>query len=96
MLEVIDALASQDAALQCAPDSLQAGSSVPLGSVKLLAPLLNPPSLWVATASTYRAHHAEMQAKKGGGGSDRSAFTKDELMAEFFLKPSSSIIGPGG
>jgi len=29
------------------------------------------------------------------GGPDRSAFTKDDLMAEFFLKPSSSIIRPG-
>jgi 2-keto-4-pentenoate hydratase/2-oxohepta-3-ene-1,7-dioic acid hydratase in catechol pathway len=30
------------------------------------------------------------------GGPDRAALSKDELMAEFFLKPSSSIIGPGG
>jgi len=31
-----------------------------------------------------------------GGTIDRSNLTKDELMAEFFLKPSWSIIGPGG
>jgi len=30
------------------------------------------------------------------GGPDRSRLGKDDLMAEFFLKPSSSIIGPGG
>jgi len=30
------------------------------------------------------------------GSSDRSELTKDELMAEFFLKPVSSIVGPGG
>ena len=29
------------------------------------------------------------------GSSDRSSLSKDELMAEFFLKPASSIIGPG-
>src|SRR6267143_306360 len=37
---------------------------------------------------------AEMLA--ASGGPDRSRLGKDELMAEFFLKPSSSIIGPGG
>ncbi len=30
------------------------------------------------------------------GSSDRSALSKDELMAEFFLKPATSIVGPGG
>ena len=29
------------------------------------------------------------------GSGDRSTLSKDELMAEFFLKPTSSIIGPG-
>jgi hypothetical protein len=26
----------------------------------------------------------------------RAGYTKDELMAEFFMKPVGSIIGPGG
>jgi len=93
MLDVIDALANQPAAMQCARDSLQAGSPVPLSSVKLLAPIFNPPSLWAAAAN-YKAHQEEMRGRMGS--SDRSQLSKDELMAEFFLKPSSSIIGPGG
>jgi len=94
MLDVIDVLANQSAAVKCAHDFLQAGLPVPLRSVKLLAPILNPPSIWAA-ASNYKDHHAEMRAKTGGGV-DRSGLSKDELMAEFFLKPSSSIVGPGG
>ena len=93
MLEVIEALANQPAAMKLAEDFLQAGSPAPLCSVKLLAPLLNPPSLWAAAAN-YRDHQTEMQAK--GGAPDRSALSKDDLMAEFFLKPPSSIVGQGG
>jgi 2-keto-4-pentenoate hydratase/2-oxohepta-3-ene-1,7-dioic acid hydratase in catechol pathway len=61
--------------------------------VTLLAPIENPPSIWAAAAN-YKAHQAEM--KTASGGPDRTAFSKDDLMAEFFLKPSSSIVGPGG
>jgi 2-keto-4-pentenoate hydratase/2-oxohepta-3-ene-1,7-dioic acid hydratase in catechol pathway len=93
MLEVIEVLANQPAAMKLAEDFLQAGSPAPLRSVKLLAPLLNPPSLWAAAAN-YRDHQTEMQAK--GGAHDRSALSKDDLMAEFFLKPPSSIVGQGG
>ncbi len=93
MLEVIEALANDAAAQKCARASLQAGRSVPLSSVKLLAPITNPPSLWAAAAN-YRDHQAEM--KERVGTYDRSSFSKDDLMAEFFLKPSSSIVGPGG
>lgn len=92
MGEVIDVLANRPAAMQCARDSLQEGSPAPLSSVKLLAPILDPPSLWAAAAN-YRAHQAEMQVKSGGP--DRSQLSHDDLMAEFFLKPTSSIIGPG-
>ena len=92
MLEVIDVLANKPAAMQCARDTSQGGSSVRLSSVKLLAPILNPPSLWAAAAN-YRAHQEEMRGKMGS--SDRSQLGKDDLMAEFFLKPTSSIIGPG-
>ncbi len=92
MVDVIEVLANQSGAIKCAEESLKGGSPMDLGSVKLLAPISNPPSLWAAAAN-YRAHQTEMRSK--GGSLDRSSLTKDELMAEFFLKPSSSIIGPG-
>jgi len=93
MLEVIERLANEPAAMKCVRFALQSHSSIPLASVKLLAPILNPPAIWAAAAN-YKAHQAEMREKMGS--SDRSTLSKDELMAEFFLKPSSSIIGPGG
>ena len=92
MQEVIERLANEPAAMQCARQALK-GRSVPLAQTTLLAPIENPPSLWAAAAN-YKAHQAEMKA--ASGGPDRAEFTKDDLMAEFFLKPSSSIIGPGG
>ena len=93
MLEVIEVLAQNGAAMQCARDALRTGSPVPLASVRLLAPILNPPSIWAAAAN-YKDHQAEMRVQSGS--EDRSQLSKDELMAEFFLKPVSSIIGPGG
>src|SRR3989475_10167582 len=93
MLEVIERLANEPAAMKLARFAAQTGSSVPLAQVKLLAPLLDPPAIWAAAAN-YKAHQAEMREKMGS--SDRSDLSKDELMAEFFLKPASSIIGPGG
>ena len=93
MQEVIEALANRPQAMQCAREAVDEKKSIPLGSVRLLAPIENPPSIWAAAAN-YRAHAAEMLA--ASGGPDRSRLGKDELMAEFFLKPSSSIIGPGG
>jgi len=91
MLEVIDALANQPAAMQCAKDTAQGPGAVALSSVKLLAPIMNPGSLWAAAAN-YRAHQEEMKSRMGNAG--REGKSKDELMAEFFLKPTSSIIGP--
>jgi len=93
MQEVIEALANRPQAMQCAREAADEKKSIPLGSVRLLAPIENPPSIWAAAAN-YKAHAAEMLA--ASGGPDRSRLGKDELMAEFFLKPSSSIIGPGG
>src|SRR5438105_5531513 len=92
MQEVIEALANEPAAMQCVRQVLK-GRSLPLAQAKLLAPIENPPSIWAAAAN-YKAHQAEMRA--ASGGPDRADFTKDDLMAEFFLKPSSSIVGPGG
>jgi 2-keto-4-pentenoate hydratase/2-oxohepta-3-ene-1,7-dioic acid hydratase in catechol pathway len=91
MLEIIDALANNPAAMQIAKDASSGGSSLPLSSVKLLAPITNPGSLWAAAAN-YRAHQKEMIERMGSA--DRITKTDDELMAEFFLKTTSSIIGP--
>jgi 2-keto-4-pentenoate hydratase/2-oxohepta-3-ene-1,7-dioic acid hydratase in catechol pathway len=92
MLEVIEALGSHDDAMACARDAAQGTSGVPAGHVKLLAPIYNPGSIWAAAAN-YKAHQEEMNAK--AGRFDRAKHNKDGLMAEFFLKPTSSIIGPG-
>lgn len=94
MLEVIEALIGNPAALQIARDARGAGAPVPLAGVKLLAPITNPPSIWAAAAN-YRAHQTEMSARTGTSY-ERKQLSKDDLMAEFFLKPSSSLIGPGG
>src|SRR5256714_1469138 len=92
MQEVMAALANEPAAMNCVREALK-GRPIPLAQVELLAPIENPGSLWAAAAN-YKDHQAEM--KSASGGPDRAAFSKDDLMAEFFLKPSSSIIGPGG
>jgi 2-keto-4-pentenoate hydratase/2-oxohepta-3-ene-1,7-dioic acid hydratase in catechol pathway len=93
MLEVIEALIEDRRAQQIAGDARGTGKPLPLATVKLLAPITNPPSIWAA-AMNYRAHQTEMVERVGASG--RANLSKDELMAEFFLKPSSSLIGPGG
>lgn len=93
MLEVFETLVHEPRAMKIAADVDGLGSPVPLASVRLLAPITNPPSIWAAAAN-YRAHQTEMAERTGWGS--RANLTKDELMAEFFLKPSSSLIGPGG
>jgi 2-keto-4-pentenoate hydratase/2-oxohepta-3-ene-1,7-dioic acid hydratase in catechol pathway len=92
MLEIIDVLANNPAAMQIAKDAASGGPSVALGSVKLRAPIENPGSLWAAAANYY-AHRAEMVDRMGSTA--REVKNKDDLMAEFFLKTTSSIIGPG-
>jgi 2-keto-4-pentenoate hydratase/2-oxohepta-3-ene-1,7-dioic acid hydratase in catechol pathway len=67
--------------------------AIHLNDVHLESPLLNPPAIWAAAAN-YKAHQAEMIGRVGS--TDRSHLTQDELMAEIFLKPNSSITGPGG
>lgn len=92
MVDVVTALANERGAMEIARNAAKTAAPVPLASAKLLAPITNPPSLWAAAAN-YRAHQAEMKIKMGSA--DRAELSKDELMAEFFLKPTSSIIGPG-
>lgn len=94
MREVIEALIDNPTALQIARDARGTGALVPLAGVTLLAPITNPPSIWAAAAN-YRAHQTEMSARTGTSYESKQ-LSKDELMAEFFLKPSSSLIGPGG
>ena len=91
MLEIIDALANNPAALQIARDASQRSGGLNLSSVKLLAPITNPGSLWAAAANYY-AHRAEMVDRMGSA--NKEIKNKDDLMAEFFLKTTSSIIGP--
>jgi 2-keto-4-pentenoate hydratase/2-oxohepta-3-ene-1,7-dioic acid hydratase in catechol pathway len=92
MLEIVDALVNQPAAMQIARDAANSSGGEDLKSVKLLAPITNPGSLWAAAANYY-AHRAEMVERMGSA--DRPVVDKDDLMAEFFLKTTSSIIGPG-
>jgi 2-keto-4-pentenoate hydratase/2-oxohepta-3-ene-1,7-dioic acid hydratase in catechol pathway len=92
ILEIVDALVNNPAAMQIARDATQGSGAVALSSVKLLAPIQNPGSLWAAAANYY-AHRAEMVERMGSA--DRPVIDKDDLMAEFFLKTTSSIIGPG-
>lgn len=92
MAEVVGALANHSSAA-AALASARREQPVALASARLLAPLDNPPAIWAAAAN-YRAHQAEMIDRVGGY--DRSKLSSDDLMAELFLKPASSIIGPGG
>src|SRR5438552_140542 len=79
MLEVIDTLANNATAMRCARDAVQGSGAVALSSVKLLAPITNPGSLWAAAAN-YHAHRAEMVERMGNAA--REVKSKDELMAE--------------
>ncbi len=92
MAEVVQALANHSAA-QDVIGRARRGTPVPVDSVRLLAPIDNPPAIWAAAAN-YRSHQAEMTERVGAY--DRSQFSPDDLMAEVFLKPSSAIVGPGG
>ena len=92
MAEVIDALANHPAA-SAALAAARKGTPVPLAAATLRVPIDNPPAIWAAAAN-YRSHQAEM--KERVGAYDRSQFPPDDLMAEIFLKPVSSLIGPGG
>lgn len=92
MAEIIDALASHPAAGK-ALAAARRGKPRALSSLALLAPIDNPPAIWAA-AMNYRAHQVEMQARVGAD--DRGRMPPDDLMAELFLKPASSLIGPGG
>jgi 2-keto-4-pentenoate hydratase/2-oxohepta-3-ene-1,7-dioic acid hydratase in catechol pathway len=69
-----------------------AGTPLPLASVTLRAPVLNPSKV-IAAASNYRAHVDEMHDVQ-----ERTLGTTHDWMFEFdiFLKAPSSITGPAG
>ena len=80
------------ALLNAGPDALaaarsveSAGGGVPLASVELLAPIGRPGKL-LAVAGNFQAHIEE------GGG---TRVDKTKIVPKLFIKPSSSIIGPG-
>jgi 2-keto-4-pentenoate hydratase/2-oxohepta-3-ene-1,7-dioic acid hydratase in catechol pathway len=93
MQEVIDVLSNKPGAMDSIREVEKTGAPLPLSGVKLLAPILNPPTIWAAAAN-YKAHQAEMIGRVKSA--DRSDATKEDLMAEFFMKPNASLIGPGG
>src|SRR6266498_3684372 len=64
MLEIIDALANNPAAMQIARDASQGSGGVDLSSVKLLAPITNPGSLWATAAKWSIAWGAQTRRSK--------------------------------
>ena len=73
------------AALASARATADAGGGQPLDSVQLLAPIRRPGKL-LAVAGNFQAHIEE------GGG---QRVDKSVIVPKLFIKPSSSIIGPG-
>ena len=73
------------AALDAARATADAGGGQPLTSVELLAPIRRPGKL-LAVAGNFQAHIEE------GGG---QRVDKTKIVPKLFIKPSSSIIGPG-
>src|SRR5688572_27705596 len=92
MAEVVDALASHSSAGKALAAARQ-GRPVALSSARLLPRVADAPPIWAASMN-YAAHHVEMRERVGA--SIRSDMPPDDLMAELFEKPASSLVGPGG
>ncbi|VCU70509.1 Ureidoglycolate lyase [Pigmentiphaga humi] len=92
MNEVVGVLATHPGAAE-ALAAARRGAPLAGGSVRLLTPLDAPPAIWAAAAN-YDSHQAEM--KERVGAYDRTRMSGDDLMAEIFLKPASSLVGPDG
>ena len=93
MTEIVEALANHPGATAAGLAAARRATPLALAAATLRAPTIDPPAIWAAAAN-YRAHQAEMKVRVNAY--DRSQFSADDLMAEVFLKPSSSITGPGG
>ena len=85
------------AAFLHAPDNRRAmaeaaakSSPVPLGSVKLLAPVARPTKL-VCAPTNYQKHIAEMAAAREARGSKHTARIGEDGL---FLKANSALVGP--
>src|SRR5829696_5096390 len=76
MVEIIDALANNSAAMQIVRDAANGSGGLDVKSVKLLAPIQNPGTLWAAAAN-YGAHRAEMVQRMGNA--ERPVINKDDL-----------------
>ena len=93
MVQVIEAMTGNADAPACVDECIRSGEATPLDQVTLRAPVDNPTSLWAAAAN-YMDHRKEMESRMGGGHQELP--DKDDHMSQDFLKPVSSIIGPGG
>ena len=93
MVQVIEAMTGNPDAPACVDECIRSGDATPLDQVTLRAPIDNPTSLWAAAAN-YMDHRKEMETRMGGGHQELP--DKDDHMSQDFLKPVSSIIGPGG
>jgi 2-keto-4-pentenoate hydratase/2-oxohepta-3-ene-1,7-dioic acid hydratase in catechol pathway len=91
MVDVVERLGHDPAAAQRVRDLTNSGRSLPLTDIKLRAPIYDPPTIWAA-ALNYRQTSKERRAAVDPA---RIQAAKEDLMAEFFLKPRSSISGPG-
>jgi 2-keto-4-pentenoate hydratase/2-oxohepta-3-ene-1,7-dioic acid hydratase in catechol pathway len=70
------------------------GEGEPLSTVKVLAPILNPPRNIMCVGKNYRAHAREFAQS----GFDSSAASAADAIPEhpiIFTKPATSITGPG-
>lgn len=72
--------------------SIESSHYVLLDETTLHAPINNPSAIWAA-AENYASHVLEMMGAEGVLTSKNH--DKNAIMSGFFLKPPSSIIGPG-
>ncbi len=84
---VVELLALEDAGVAqlTAAVASPKGDGIALGDVKLLAALPKPPAIFLL-AGNYQSHLVE-----GGGKS----VNKSEITPRVFIKPTTSVIGPG-
>jgi len=83
--DLLGLLQAGPSGLAAARAAADAGGGQPLDSVELLAPIRRPGKL-LAVAGNFQAHIEE------GGG---QRVDKTKIVPKLFIKPSSSIIGPG-
>lgn len=86
---VLELIRNSEAGLHVAKDALEnGGSGVPLGDVRLLAPIPDPPRFVLATGWNYRGHFDE------GTGKRNDDVTELPDYPSFFAKADTSVTGP--